>query len=436
MKNRFFHSLFQTAIRTLLRILPGITVSARIVFSGLLQLRCGARFFGRALVPLIFFLYCKARQTRARTLAVLLPLKGRSLYILGHRYFIHILIIILSSFAFVPALSAANTPPSAFGSKMLLRQITPAPEEEELFVDDTLAPEQFDSILEALFQNQQIPSAATEAPLPLMLEGDILARQEIPGTLVPVSRAGIVQYGVQAGDTVWGIAEQFGVSVATVLWENNLSIWSTIRPGQTLNILPVSGITHTVRKGDTLGAIAKKYRAALDEVEQYNGAEAVATLTPGAKIIIPGGRPIVTAVPAPRREVVQAPPPVAATPVPSGKLLWPTISTRITQYFRWRHTGLDIGDKMGNPIYAVENGTVEQAGWGAGGWGNMVLVDHGNGIKTRYAHASKVLVEAGQQVQKGQAIALVGSTGRSTGPHLHLGIYVNGRAVNPLEYLR
>ena len=153
--------------------------------------------------------------------------------------------------------------------------------------------------------------------------------------------------------------------------------------------------------------------------------------------MIPGGRPYVAPQPKPvvRREVVAAP---AQISIPSsGQLLWPIPnSKRVTQYFRWRHTGLDIGDKYGSTIVAADNGTIELSGWGAGGWGYTIVVDHGNGMKTRYAHASKLLVEAGQNVEKGQTIALVGSTGRSTGPHLHFGVYVNGRAVNPLEYLR
>ena len=117
-------------------------------------------------------------------------------------------------------------------------------------------------------------------------------------------------------------------------------------------------------------------------------------------------------------------------------MLWPMISRRVTQYFKWRHAGLDVGDKMGNPIYAAENGVVEYSGWERGGWGNTVMVNHGNGTKTRYSHASKLLVVAGENVKKGQVIALIGSTGRSTGPHLHFGVYVNGRALNPLQYLR
>ena len=118
-------------------------------------------------------------------------------------------------------------------------------------------------------------------------------------------------------------------------------------------------------------------------------------------------------------------------------MLWPAVGRRITQYFKWRHQAIDIGGKNGiDPIYAAENGVVESAGWGRGGWGNTIIVNHGNGMKTRYSHANKIFVSPGETVQKGQTIALIGSTGRSTGPHVDFRVYITGRTVNPLQYMR
>ncbi len=116
--------------------------------------------------------------------------------------------------------------------------------------------------------------------------------------------------------------------------------------------------------------------------------------------------------------------------------MWPTNQKRINQYYKWRHTGLDINGTLKDATYAVDAGIVTFSGWNKSGYGNMILVDHGNGMVTRYAHHSKMYVKAGDQVTKGQTIGMVGSTGRSTGPHLHFEIYMNGKRVNPLEYYR
>jgi murein DD-endopeptidase MepM/ murein hydrolase activator NlpD len=117
-------------------------------------------------------------------------------------------------------------------------------------------------------------------------------------------------------------------------------------------------------------------------------------------------------------------------------MIWPTTSRRLTQYFKWNHAGIDIGEPTGSPLYASDEGIVEYAGWGRGGWGNTILINHGDGRKTRYSHASRILVHVGDFVSKGQTIALSGNTGRSTGPHLDFRIYINGRTVNPLDYVR
>ena len=123
--------------------------------------------------------------------------------------------------------------------------------------------------------------------------------------------------------------------------------------------------------------------------------------------------------------------------VPSG---WPT-SGDISSPFGWRwngsdfHPGIDIANDMGTPIVATADGVVTAAGWNAGGYGNMVDIDHGNGILTRYGHASRVVVQEGQRVKRGEVIAYMGSTGFSTGPHVHYEIHVHGETVNPASYL-
>ena len=428
--------VLQFTVRVLLKILSGAVVAG-----------VGMRIFGRvagktlavssrAFLPVILFVYLRARKIKARLIQFFAPLRGHALYIFGHRYFVHALVVLIVLVVSMPSLRAADAINGTPGQDLPLRMLISENDEEgESVIDNTLPAPELESYLEGIFQNQQ--AEKNEATLPLTLDDGALLRQELPGTTVLPTRTEIAQYEVKPGDTIWGVAEEFGLSVTTVLWENNLTLYSTIRPGQKLTILPVSGVSHAVRKGETLGAISKRYGAALEEVISINKlADATASLAPGMKLIIPGGRPFQVATPATvaRRNVI-TPPSSLETP-PVGKLLWPTISRRITQYFTWRHAGLDVGDKTGNPIYAAADGVVEISGWGRGGWGNTVVVNHGGGLKTRYAHASKLLVSVGQQVSRGQVVALVGSTGRSTGPHLHLTIYVNGRPVNPLSYLR
>jgi murein DD-endopeptidase MepM/ murein hydrolase activator NlpD len=120
--------------------------------------------------------------------------------------------------------------------------------------------------------------------------------------------------------------------------------------------------------------------------------------------------------------------------LPTAKLLWPTSGHVITQYYGWKHTGVDIDGDYSSPLYAAADGTVQKAGWNSGGYGLMILIDHPNGMTTRYGHASKLFVKAGDSVKKGQVIAMMGTTGRSTGTHLHFEVYVNGKRTNPLAY--
>ncbi|OGL67112.1 hypothetical protein A3B21_04875 [Candidatus Uhrbacteria bacterium RIFCSPLOWO2_01_FULL_47_24] len=429
-------SLFRLTIRFCIKLLAFFVILGKwINIFG----RAGGRILRRGLhytLPVVLFFYLRARKLKARFFQFIAPIKGRLIYLFGHRYFIHALVVLIVAVAAFPSFRVADASVGNRSEEIPLRMLVPDEDEGESLIDDTLPAEELESYLEAFFQDQPpLKMEKIEEDLPLSLDDGALLRKELPGTRILPTRTDIVEYEVREGDTLWAIAEQFGLSVATVLWENKLTLYSTIRPGQKLAILPISGVSHIVRKGETLGAISKRYSTALDEVVELNQlADATAALTPGMKLVIPGGRPYSAPLPVlPRREVITPPSRVATL---GGKLLWPIISKRITQYFTWRHAGLDIGDKTGAPIYAIEDGVVEAAGWGRGGWGNMVLVNHGNGMKTRYAHASKVLVKAGQQVTKGQTIASVGSTGRSTGPHLHLTIYVNGRPVNPLQYLR
>jgi len=243
-----------------------------------------------------------------------------------------------------------------------------------------------------------------------------------------------ITYTVQSGDVLGKIAEQFNISVNTILWENNLTWNSTIRSGQQLTILPSSGVDHEVKSGDTISAIAKKYQTDADKIIEANKLADASDIQIGDLLFVPDGIQPTRVVSSYQPQTPQYVPP--ASNIDTGsKLLWPVLSHRITQYYSWSHHGLDIGDKTGNPIYAAEAGRVERAGW-SNGYGYNVVINHGNGIKTIYGHSSKLLVQTGDVVARGETIALVGSTGWSTGPHLHFEVRVNDVTQNPLNYIR
>jgi len=274
----------------------------------------------------------------------------------------------------------------------------------------------------------------------IVSESGAIVKPDITSTLTtPEKRTEIIAYVVQTGDVIGSIASKFNVSMNTILWENNLSYYTVIRPGDTLRILPVSGISHSVKSGETLGFIANKYSSEMDKILAYNSLKEDDVINKGQKIIIPDGIKRVvrtTSVASAGSSNIQkvfagAPSKYSAA---SG-FIWPTTTKRITQYYHWRHHGLDIGGKTGNAIYAIEKGQIIVSGW-TKGYGYNIIVDHGGGQKSRYAHFSKLYVKKGDLVSKGQQIGEMGSTGWSTGPHLHLEIMINGAKVNPLKYIK
>ncbi len=252
----------------------------------------------------------------------------------------------------------------------------------------------------------------------------------------------IVYYTVEQGDTPASIAVRFGVSTNTILWANGLSEGDYIKPGEKLVILPTSGVLHKVQKGETVNQIANKYGVDSKDVIAYNSLSESGTLKIGEKIIIPGG-----GISASVRKIVSASPSSTSSSVSvsenksfssrrvstgSGNLVWPTTTRHISQYYHWGHRAIDI-DNHYQPIFAADSGYVELVGW-QGGYGRIVIINHQNGMKTRYAHISKSYVKPGQKVSRGQKIARVGNTGWSTGPHLHFEVIVKGVKKNPLSY--
>lgn len=279
--------------------------------------------------------------------------------------------------------------------------------------------------------------------------------ESAPGTDVPITdtvvgvtgassvtsdRRGTEHYVVEGGDTVSTIAEQFGVSSRTILWANGLSDSDFIKPGQQLKIPSVSGYLYAVKSGDTVASIAQKYKGNEQQILEANSLPLADALQSGSEIIIPGGEPPAPVAVAQPRNLFQqvftrGDNPPANAPTSRARFLWPTPNHRINQYYRGRyHTGIDIEGTYSSPIYASSGGTVEFASSDRSGYGLHVIINHGNGLRTLYGHASKIFVSVGQHVNQGQTIAMVGSTGRSTGTHLHFEIRIGGSPLNPLAY--
>jgi len=266
-------------------------------------------------------------------------------------------------------------------------------------------------------------------------QADVLLCAVVPHTTIPRRyRIDPITYTVQPGDSVSSIADKFGVSVETIMWNNgNLEDNPDyLALGDVLTILPVSGVYHTVVEGDTLESIAKKYKVRVEDITSYEGnyMQEPYTITVGQKLIIPGGRK-----PYKIRHVV-----AWSGPIPqgakrgTGTFGWP-MSGWISQRYHEYHRAIDIAGPKGTPIKAADSGYVAVVGRSDKGYGRYVLIDHGNGFQTLYAHFSVIYVKVGQSVAKGQTIGLCGSTGKSTGPHVHFEIRLHGKKVNPMLYL-
>lgn len=272
---------------------------------------------------------------------------------------------------------------------------------------------------------------------------------------VPV-RANIETYQVAEGDTLGGIADTFGLHLTTLLWANNLTARSTIRSGQSLSILPVDGVVYKVKKGDTVAKIAKTYGAEAQAVLAINQLSEGAVLSVGTSLIVPGGEPPSAPPPVTRpssiaglfvaptssiTKAIFAPKPDDTSTTSRGSASgkgtwsWPTDWRVITQYFSWKHTGVDIDGDFTTHSYAAADGVVVYSGWRTG-YGMTVEVDHGDGLITRYAHHSKLYAKTGDVVKAGDLLAQTGTTGFSTGTHLHFEVIKDGKFQNPLEYIR
>lgn len=229
-------------------------------------------------------------------------------------------------------------------------------------------------------------------------------------------------YVVRSGDTLGAIAKMFGVSVNTVIWANDIK-GSIIKEGQTLVILPISGVRYVVKTGDTVNIIAKNYKADAEEIIRYNNLSEGAKLVVGNIIVIPDGEVTVSSLSLSSGTNSASRLRGAGGPLYEGYYLRPILGGRKTQGLHG-YNGVDLATYLGAPVFASADGNVivnQNYGWN-GGYGKYMVINHDNGTQTLYAHLSEALIKGGTRVVRGQMIGLVGSTGRSTGPHLHFEI--------------
>jgi len=281
--------------------------------------------------------------------------------------------------------------------------------------------------------------AQTPAPSAVLSSATSM-EEEMSTSISDKNRAEVYDYQVESGDTLSGLAQKFGVSVDSIRWLNSLETTTAIKPGQALKIPPVTGVIHKVKKGDTVYSIAKYYATEAQGIVDYPfntfTNDETFELAVGQTLVIPDGVMPKAIQTGPGGTYLAQKTPNAGTVVASGSFVWPTAGV-ISQGFRWYHRAIDIANKVGTNILAADAGTVIVAGWPDNiGYGNRVMIDHGNGFTTLYGHMSKIAVTVGQTVKRGDLIGLMGSTGRSTGPHCHFEIRLAGKTQDPMAYLR
>lgn len=363
------------------------------------------------------------------------------------KYLSYPLLVLLILLTGWQSIEAKNITPEEFGKNTLIFSLTQSAEDFDANEEITEGPLTTDfQIIESFLKDEalseedfiiepDLPSSWQRSIAIMTPDESAMEALDIGDTsLIQTKRSAIIEYVVETGDILGSIAEKFNLNIASLLWANDLSYYSIIRPGQKLKILPTDGLVYKIKKGDALEKIAKKYQSDINDIIDFNKLVSIHDIAIGQEILLPGG--IKPTVYRPTTRSVTS----VFSPTPAvdggGKLLWPTNSRRITQYYRWRHSGLDIGNKRGQPIYAAESGKVEAAGWNRGGYGYYIIINHGGGLKTLYAHNSKLYVKKGESVSRGDIIAAIGSTGWSTGPHVHFEVRINGKRTNPLGYIR
>ncbi|MFA6475575.1 MAG: M23 family metallopeptidase [Patescibacteria group bacterium] len=407
--------------------------------------------------PLIIFSYTQYLKLVAR-LKRSAFMQNKILFIFGNRYFIHVMVVLLSFFVASTNILQAQEIKSAdvFAQDSALYQIVNPGDgmERDITESGLIPPDSTGSyISNSGLMVATIPNLDPEAASPrnvgdqlsLLDNGSALVGTNTAETSVGV-RAGIIEYKVKDGDTIGEISDRFGISVSTLLWANSLTSSSYIRPGNTLKIPPASGVIYTVKDGDTLDKIIATYKGNLDETIKVNDIGTDHLVAVGTQLIVVDGTPPPPPPPPASSYIASrysdnSGPSYQSSDLPNyvtaGQFNWPVgCHGAMTTYWGHPNRARDFPCPIGTPIYASTEGTVRinSTGQWGGGYGNSLDIYGPNGIKTRYAHMSAFAVSGGQYVSRGQVIGYVGMTGRTTGPHLHFEININGVNYDPISF--
>ncbi|MFA6553760.1 MAG: M23 family metallopeptidase [Patescibacteria group bacterium] len=404
--------------------------------------------FRYVLVPL----YSVYRYLKMKGSVIFAPAKNKIIYPLLTRSTIHVLMGIIVVGVIANNVFIKQTRAEEFGQGTIIATVTTNPDDVDITETALISPQKtakhYQGTSLASEEEQAVAgigdgtdggdtTAITSQTNNAVIKPDIAST-----TLGDRPRESVAYYMIEGGDTISTIAEKFGISTNTLLWENKLGPRDLIKPGDKLTILPSSGVSHQVKKGDTIAKIASRYSVSPDTVIEYNKLANTDDIEQDEILIIPGGQMPEEVIPiAPKSNTSLGSSSIFNIPAPSrvassARLLWPTPSHKINQYYKGRiHTGVDIDGTYSSPLYAADDGRVEYANKDRSGYGLHVVINHGGGVKTLYGHASKLFVKVGDSVKRGQTIAMMGCTGRCTGTHIHFEVRINGAIVNPLSYL-
>jgi murein DD-endopeptidase MepM/ murein hydrolase activator NlpD len=327
----------------------------------------------------------------------------------------------------------------AIGGRMLAGDgRTPEPEANETTSESTQSTQSTNQ-LETAEPTRPAQTLASLSGVPLLVNNSISPR------LNPYTFEGqrpepeYITYTVQPLDTPIGIAEMFGIESETILGANpQLSEEANaLQPGVVLIILPIDGVLHTVTEGESLESVSNLYGIPQEEIIAYepNNLEFPYRLYPGTQIVVPGAVREVFVWTAPSLPATSDSTGSGISPLiqGTGTFIWPIGSRRITQGYWYGHQAIDVSAAEGSAVIASDTGTVTWAGWNVYGYGNLIVVNHGNGYETYYAHLSSIAVVPGQIVYQGNYIGASGNTGRSSGPHLHFEIRYYNALLSPLS---